>query len=229
MNLAIMDGRRVEARPGNCGHCPQCQGEVIAKCGDIKVWHWAHMARDCDPWSEPETAWHLGWKARYPEACREVVMGPHRADVRLPDGTVIEFQHSSISEDEIREREAFYGRMIWVIDGSPFVRNFQLRPKAGYHTFRWRWPRPTLSSASQPVVLDLPKTRSWCGMVAANRESVSGWNSIEGDGEHGFSMYRNQPACLFLLRKYDPDPPSGGWGLSITLDGLLEGRLRPVK
>lgn len=33
---------------------------------------------------------------------------------------VIEFQKSSISTKEIREREAFYGRMLWVIDALDF-------------------------------------------------------------------------------------------------------------
>lgn len=38
----------------------------------------------------------------------------HRADVVLGDGSVLELQASSISADETRSREAFYGRMQWL-------------------------------------------------------------------------------------------------------------------
>lgn len=39
----------------------------------------------------------------------------HIADI-LVDGTVIEIQHSPISKEEIRERETFYEKMIWIFD-----------------------------------------------------------------------------------------------------------------
>lgn len=55
-------------------------------------------------------------------------MGPHRADVVTPRG-VIEFQKSSISGSEIREREAFYKKMIWVVDAS----SFNLEPYRLWH------------------------------------------------------------------------------------------------
>lgn len=113
------DGVRRMAEPGVTAFCPQCNGEVRAKCGKIKVWHWSHVAKDCDPWSEPESDWHLGWKSLFPKECCEVSMGPHRADVRI-NGTVIEFQKSPISPDEIAERESFYGDMVWVLDGNDF-------------------------------------------------------------------------------------------------------------
>lgn len=48
-------------------------------------------------------------------------MGPHRADIRRDDGLVIELQASSISAEEIAEREAFYGEMVWLLDGREFV------------------------------------------------------------------------------------------------------------
>jgi len=118
------DYEKISPRPGMRALCPSCGGDVLAKCGSIKAWHWSHVAADCDPWSEPETEWHLNWKRRFPPECREVVIGNHRADVRTKNGIVIEFQHSSISVEEIRDREAFYGeRMMWVIDGAKFRKN----------------------------------------------------------------------------------------------------------
>ena len=47
-------------------------------------------------------------------------MGEHRADIRTPRG-MIELQHSPIAPEEIREREALYGRMIWLLDGRRMV------------------------------------------------------------------------------------------------------------
>ena len=105
---------KATASPGAAGNCPSCGADLIPKCGSIISWHWAHKSCDCDNWSEPESEWHLGWKRAFPANWQEVTIGPHRADVLCPKG-VIEFQKSSISADEIREREAFYRRMVWVV------------------------------------------------------------------------------------------------------------------
>jgi hypothetical protein len=119
MLIAEVDGIRVQATPKSSGVCPLCRVAVVAKCGRINVWHWAHTTlKECDPWYQPESQWHLNWKKLFPIEWTEVVMPPHRADVRLPDGTVIEFQHSPIDVEELQEREEFYGKqsMIWIFD-----------------------------------------------------------------------------------------------------------------
>lgn len=119
MKWALVDGRRSLAAPELAGLCPGCGGEVIAKCGEVLQWHWSHRAAECDPWSEPESGWHIAWKNQFPADWQERVIGDHRADVLTPRG-VIEFQKSAISTKQIREREHFYGRMVWVIDASDF-------------------------------------------------------------------------------------------------------------
>lgn len=103
--------------------CPLCQSEVISKCGDIYCHHWAHKSiKDCDPWSESESEWHLNWKKVFPKDYTEVTLvrneKRHRADIVAKDGTVIELQHSPISSEVIRERESFYKDMIWIFDMS---------------------------------------------------------------------------------------------------------------
>ena len=77
----------------------------------------------CDPWWENETAWHRAWKDHFPVDWQEVVHHSktgerHIADVKTGDGWVIEFQHSHIKPEERRSREAFYERLIWVVDGT---------------------------------------------------------------------------------------------------------------
>jgi hypothetical protein len=41
----------------------------------------------------------------------------HIADVKTDHGWAIEFQHSAIKPKERRSREAFYGKLVWVVDG----------------------------------------------------------------------------------------------------------------
>ena len=99
--------------------CPVCKSQVIPKCGEIYVHHWAHRnAGDCDPWYEPESDWHRRWKGRLaPPAMQEVVMQPHRADVIGRNDAVIELQRSHIGPEVMRQREEFYGEgMIWLLD-----------------------------------------------------------------------------------------------------------------
>lgn len=108
---------------------------MIAKCGSQIIWHWAHeRSSHCDRWWETESEWHVSWKARFPEDWREVVSidsstgERHIADIKTPRGLVIELQNSTISEPEFRAREAFYKRMIWIVNGAPFAASFSLGP-----------------------------------------------------------------------------------------------------
>lgn len=223
---ASEQGLKVKAEPGGTARCPCCGGDVLAKCGSIKVWHWAHVSgSDCDPWSEGETEWHLSWKAEVVPEAQEVTMKPHRADIVGNRGVVVELQHSPISVEEIAERERFYRRMMWVFDASGFRKNLKFHARtngeplrvrvkfltewngrpagteeecdyqtyaiaqtegasvrkletlnASYHTFRWKWPRLSVASATAPRFFDL------------------------GNGQ------------LFDVRKVGDETPCGGWG-----------------
>lgn len=129
MKFAIVDGVRREAGQGLLGFCPGCEAPVIPKCGEIRLHHWAHRSTVlCDPWREPETEWHRAWKNHFPLDWQEVWhRAPsgivHIADVRTAQGAVLEFQHSPISQEERRSREAFYSPMAWVADGTRLKRD----------------------------------------------------------------------------------------------------------
>ena len=119
--LQFADVNGVRRRPfkGGKGLCPTCGGAVTAKCGKVKIHHWAHESiQSCDPWSEHIGEWHKSWQDIVLEEYVEVSMGAHRADIQNTRGTVIELQHSPISPDEIACREEFYGDMIWVFDAT---------------------------------------------------------------------------------------------------------------
>ena len=114
MKYALVTGQRVEAYAGGRGTCRVCNGEVIAKCGTHRVFHWAHLAiSDCDSWAKEETEWHRAWKDKFPADYQEFFQhdgesgGRHIADVRTPHGLVIEFQHSHLKPLERADASAF--------------------------------------------------------------------------------------------------------------------------
>lgn len=198
MFLAVApDGERIEAAPNLSATCPCCDEPVIPKCGDIVSWHWAHQRdSECDPWAEPDTAWHRSWQDLVPPERREVVMGPHRADIVTPDGLVVEIQSKSLSGEEIAEREAFYGRMLWIADCRLPVAKWKIgnghtgldiRPHEGYASFRWRHARKWVSLPTKRVYLD-------CGKHIG----------------------------LLELRKFYPGPPCGGWGIIRSYEWMAE-------
>lgn len=132
MQYAFVDGDRRQAFVGGRGLCPTCGAAMIAKCGPRILHHWAHAGRrNCDPWWENETEWHREWKNLFPESWREIShVAPdgeiHRADIKTPTGIVIEVQHSAMTDLERQSREAFYGNLVWVIDGRGFRDNIDI-------------------------------------------------------------------------------------------------------
>ena len=84
---------------------------------------------ECD-WGDM-SEWHISWQKRFPEDCREVVLEnngeKHRADIFLEEyKTVIEIQHSPISQDEFNRRNQFYTEcgffLIWIFDADKKIR-----------------------------------------------------------------------------------------------------------
>jgi competence protein CoiA len=131
MLYAKCDGLKCLAKPKRRGTCPYCNSEVRSKCGTRYIWHWAHISKaECDKWWEGETDWHREWKSYFPIECQEVIHHDletnekHVADVKTVNDTVIEFQNSSLSIEELKAREAFYGKMFWIVNGAPFKDSF---------------------------------------------------------------------------------------------------------
>ncbi len=154
------DGAKARPIPSGRALCPSCRSPVIAKCGEIVTWHWAHESRDdCDRFSEGETDWHLGWKTMVqPEFCEVVIQRreTHRADIVGNGGRVIELQHSPISVQAIREREAFYGRMAWLFDAAEFIDRLELVPnERDFFAFRWVHKRKSVTSCTKAIYFDM--------------------------------------------------------------------------
>lgn len=189
MKLALKDDTRSEATPKSKASCLCCGGEVIAKCGPKKVWHWSHTSkRTCDHWWENETPWHRDWKNKFPHNCQEIIHYAsdgerHIADVKTVEGLVIEFQHSPISQSERLAREQFYKRMVWVVDGQRSDKDYEIF-NAGFRTSRWqKWkPNQTIGgifgrylptawlNSTVPVLFDWGwvKSEYWIEKVESN-------------------------------------------------------------
>lgn len=114
--------------------CPVCgRGVIIKAKGSLAVaQHFAHKkGESCpDKWRYDMSEWHRTWQNWFPKECQEVVVEnngfKHRADV-LINGTVIEFQHSPITAEEIAERNKFYAecgyKIVWVFDAEGKIKN----------------------------------------------------------------------------------------------------------
>ena len=145
MKYAILNNTRVEPHKDIIGaKCPFCGEDVIPKCGDIKMHHWAHKSKEnCDLWREHETEWHRQWKNSFPDECQEFILydditkEKHVADVRI-NNLVLEFQHSSISETEQISREKFYKNMFWIIDARKYYENFKTNLRILNHSEKYK-------------------------------------------------------------------------------------------
>jgi len=148
------DNDKVEAFPDGEGFCPECRRPLRAKCGDVIVWHWAHIAQSECPHGAGETAWHLGWKSLVRKEHCEVKLGEHRADIVGNGGLVVELQNSPITAWEIRKREEHYKSMVWVFNAEGYSDNIDLRVRNGYISFRWKWPRQYQTEVRAPLFWD---------------------------------------------------------------------------
>lgn len=134
---------------GNEYFCPICHGHLSVKMGKVREHHFAHMpGMECsDSWAGKYdmSDWHREWQERFPEENREVVIEyngvKHRADV-LVGNTVIEFQHSKMSNEEFWERNKFYTdagyELVWLFD---LIEEFRVgRVKESGNTgYQYRW------------------------------------------------------------------------------------------
>lgn len=167
MKFSLVGEQRQEAQPKLSGTCPACGNPVIAKCGKVRIWHWAHKGEfACDPWWENETEWHRAWKGHFPADWQEVVhQGPsgekHIADVKTDQGWVLEFQHSHMKPEERQSRDNFYPKLVWVVDA--------LRRKRDRVKFADAWNRGAPVGRNprvRKIRLDTTLLREWADSSA---------------------------------------------------------------
>jgi len=86
MKFALVNRNKIEAIKGAKGICPSCGSGLIARCGDVKINHWAHKGtRNCDIWWENETEWHRQWKNQFPKEWQEIVHFDEKGEKHIAD------------------------------------------------------------------------------------------------------------------------------------------------
>ena len=134
--------------------CPECETALVAKRGQIKIWHWAHKSNEAGCGSY-ETDWHLVWKMTYllypgweVEYPLEINGSRYRIDAyRKETGSVREFVHSlseHYTDKHMKLVEADYD-VLWIWDGAEFKSAYAGKMKhtdtTHYMGVNWLKPR----------------------------------------------------------------------------------------
>lgn len=209
-------------------YCPVCGGEVRIRAGSINAPHFAHINKCTDDFTPDMSEWHKAWQDLFPERNREVVIScngeSHRADV-LCYGTVIEFQHSPISEHEFWRRNDFYVnagyKVVWIFDLIDIVekgriidtwKDWQFKDDYGCE-YRWNYPYRFLNfflpqeEENIDIFLqmeyfdDFPKSEYANGYM----ERVSWVNKYYENPWSKFRTSLNSPCCYAELLKWLKD------------------------
>lgn len=149
--------------------CPLCGAPLIIRATEslaVKT-HFAHKrGTPCiDNWKHDMSEWHYNWQCCFPKECREFVVVnkktgiKHRADIFI-NNTVIEFQHSPITADEIAKRNDFYldcgYNVVWVFDATDKIKNSieeTIDPmKCGDSDLCWKRAKQQFSKPMPPQV-----------------------------------------------------------------------------
>lgn len=129
------DGKRLYIKDfikgENEAFCPFCNEKLIARQGNIREWHFAHIPdSECEYRNDDNSMspWHIEWQERFPIEAREVVRTNNNGEMRRADvllekqKLVIEFQHSPITANEVSERNNFWNeagyKTAWIFDCS---------------------------------------------------------------------------------------------------------------
>ncbi len=133
--------------------CLLCGSELIIKNGNINICHFAHkVIGKCDTFTTDMSEWHRTWQKQFPIENREIIIGfgnvKHRADICV-NNYIIEFQHSTISQNEFDARNLFYTsagyKIIWIFDFIEEYNNNSIvcvgETHEGGGKFFWKNPR----------------------------------------------------------------------------------------
>lgn len=180
LRYALVNGVRLlidDAARQQHGFCPVCGSEMVARKGEIRTAHWAHLDKDrCDDWYESKGPWHRYWQDKFPREWQEVPLErngeKHIADIYRPDKQIVlEAQYSALSDSDISRRENFYGRLIWLANMSRIkseteleekIRKGERREISGHTFFRFDHDilerRQRWLYCKRPVVMDFGGT-----------------------------------------------------------------------
>jgi hypothetical protein len=142
------------------GECLDCQAAMMAKTGNVMVWHWAHLVRPLDCQAAYETEWHLQWKSLALDGTQERPhpTGKRRADVLALGGFAVEFQHSALTAKDVQAREADWdNKLVWVFDAQKAYQKGSLKimGQGGQRGLFWFKAPEQIKAARCPTFYDI--------------------------------------------------------------------------
>lgn len=220
MRYSLVNGERIEALPKLSGKCHICGCQTIAKCGEIRVWHWAHKGQMCDPWYEKETEWHRTWQDCFPSDCHEVQQEKngekHIVDIKTHQGWAIKFQYRHLKSEQRLERSTFYEKLVWIVNGTRRDRDKAQFFKSLNSMTLVRMEKPCVwrvyldectilrewSGLPVPVFFDFEEETLWCLLsssqsdygyiVAFSRTGFINLHNERADHDKNFEYWLNQ-------------------------------------
>lgn len=169
---------------GNEYFCPTCGDKLCIKRGNIKCHHYSHLSvSTCDGWHYDMSEWHNSWQNQFPIENQEVVFEldgkKHRADVFI-NNTIIEFQHSKISNAEFNERNDFYNslgyKVIWIFDAIEDFTNNNIHICFEKNNFLWNKPLIQFDSYNYDMVDVYLQEYNNAWTSISNYKEISIWN-----------------------------------------------------
>ena len=101
-------------------YCLQSHHDMVAARGHINKHHFRHL-RASDVGPKQLCDWHLEWQSHFKYKEVSFTNPDRRADI-VEGQFVVEIQHSSISQEEVAQRNADYAehgkQMVWIVDGT---------------------------------------------------------------------------------------------------------------
>lgn len=137
--------------------------------------HWRLQEGNYDGWAFPDGVWNLEWKLKFPKTLVEIsVQGnteKHVADVRTNTGLVLNFQARSLDEKQLKQREVFFGQMLWIFKADGWDLELMQNPTRykttegrdkklptsdayGWIKFKSRHSKSVYKACKMPVFLD---------------------------------------------------------------------------
>jgi len=166
MKIALTkDGQRVSAKPEVVAFCQNCGEEVVAKCGEINIWHFAHKTTNDCFGGEGESLWHEYWKGMFPEECREFLRYDKYLEYKIADVAyceiVLEYQTNLPDVDEIEFRQEFWQdlgyKFKWVIkNNDQFFKHLKkISVEDVYNVYKFKRPIKKFAYLNTPFYIDL--------------------------------------------------------------------------
>ncbi len=198
-------------------YCPICEELLIVRHGTINTPHFAHksnsLCSEKDGWHYDMSAWHYDWQNQFPLKNQEIIFKNnnkiHRADVFI-NNTVIEFQHSPISESEFYERNDFYKnlkyKIIWIFDVEDKEIKCSLNSYNNIITYRWKNPIRFLAKMrnKDPNLTIYLQTKEAIWYRQPNYKDINDFNELQIDSNI-IKMCDNKGIDSFFSDNYYSD------------------------